>query len=404
MKRLLILFLSIAFFSALYPQVIRKGSSDSLSISWPAVTTNIKGNPTTISYYNVKYEKEKEVFSDQSEDTTYVFTGLASGKYVFGVSAVDTAGRISLWRLSTDPMPGYESWVYQNTLSEFVITIKEKKWWFFDFKAYNHLGKTVDYIELTLADSNLIDWLSNVVTVPDIGKENNDGVYADHLKIMHSLAPGDSLITEGDLDGASTGFWKVDIGMGSQKLTGFFQKSDSVWKAVIPYQENPVISLADTTPVNLLLFKGTGEISEDSIVFKGAGYVNAQFEAPVEWRYDMAITAVAPDTADLYISSDNPIGHHRITGGIYKTSFIKSGVFDLRMEAQSPLRIDGIIIYKFIPIPGDINLDGRVDGIDLMLLANKFGQSTHSREDINGNGIVDGTDLAILGQNFGRSK
>jgi len=56
--------------------------------------------------------------------------------------------------------------------------------------------------------------------------------------------------------------------------------------------------------------------------------------------------------------------------------------------------------------PGDVNYSGRVDGVDLVLLANAFGaKKGESRyllaADINGNGVVDGTDLALLASHFG---
>ena len=59
-------------------------------------------------------------------------------------------------------------------------------------------------------------------------------------------------------------------------------------------------------------------------------------------------------------------------------------------------------------IDGDINLDGRVDGGDLIRLALAFGKRRPQRgydprSDLNNDAVVDGMDLAILASNFGRS-
>jgi lysophospholipase L1-like esterase len=59
-------------------------------------------------------------------------------------------------------------------------------------------------------------------------------------------------------------------------------------------------------------------------------------------------------------------------------------------------------------VEGDLNEDGRVDGLDLIALARSFGSSNGESRyqryvDINRDNRVDGEDLAILAQNFGRS-
>lgn len=56
--------------------------------------------------------------------------------------------------------------------------------------------------------------------------------------------------------------------------------------------------------------------------------------------------------------------------------------------------------------PGDVDLSGRVDGRDMVLLALAFGATTGSARyndpaDFNDDGKIDGEDLAILGDNFG---
>lgn len=59
-------------------------------------------------------------------------------------------------------------------------------------------------------------------------------------------------------------------------------------------------------------------------------------------------------------------------------------------------------------LPGDLNLDGTVDGADLVMLALAFGTERGDPRfldaaDLNTDGMVDGKDLAILAGNFGSS-
>jgi lysophospholipase L1-like esterase len=59
-------------------------------------------------------------------------------------------------------------------------------------------------------------------------------------------------------------------------------------------------------------------------------------------------------------------------------------------------------------LPGDLNLDNRVDGSDLVIFALHFGAvrggaTYDARADLNADGRIDGLDLAILASNFGKS-
>jgi acyl-CoA thioesterase-1 len=59
-------------------------------------------------------------------------------------------------------------------------------------------------------------------------------------------------------------------------------------------------------------------------------------------------------------------------------------------------------------VPGDINMDGRVDGADLLLLALSFGARRgdpryNAAADLNNDSVVDGLDLSILAANFGKA-
>jgi acyl-CoA thioesterase-1 len=78
--------------------------------------------------------------------------------------------------------------------------------------------------------------------------------------------------------------------------------------------------------------------------------------------------------------------------------------------AQPPNAFVGTLVTFTVAgtifLPGDINHDGVVDGLDLILFAPCFGAHRFNSNfrlycDFNGDGIVDGADLAILAFNFG---
>jgi len=85
---------------------------------------------------------------------------------------------------------------------------------------------------------------------------------------------------------------------------------------------------------------------------------------------------------------------------------------DVRDAATPPnRRTSGVSVFTAVDtqfLTGDINLSGRVDGADLVLLSYSFGSQAgqsryRSSADLTKDGVVDGDDLAQLAANFGRS-
>jgi lysophospholipase L1-like esterase len=82
---------------------------------------------------------------------------------------------------------------------------------------------------------------------------------------------------------------------------------------------------------------------------------------------------------------------------------------DLATPANSVDReIARFTIAGFVGLPGDVNLDRRVDGADLVSFGLHFGAARGNvrydvNSDFNSDGSIDGLDLAILASNFGRT-
>lgn len=74
--------------------------------------------------------------------------------------------------------------------------------------------------------------------------------------------------------------------------------------------------------------------------------------------------------------------------------------------ADSPVTLKHFA-YTDGTIAGDVNLDGMVDGYDLILMAVTFGKGVNDTQsnpfaDLDNNGTIDGDDLMTLGTNFGK--
>jgi hypothetical protein len=67
--------------------------------------------------------------------------------------------------------------------------------------------------------------------------------------------------------------------------------------------------------------------------------------------------------------------------------------------------VNGTYIYK--PVPGDLNMDGLVDIVDLVLAAQNFGTSPggppYHFADLNCDGVIDILDIILVARNFGRT-
>jgi acyl-CoA thioesterase I len=118
---------------------------------------------------------------------------------------------------------------------------------------------------------------------------------------------------------------------------------------------------------------------------------------------DQAVTATATPSGRKLTLSFQPTTPLR--------GVVSVGVHS-RDLASPPHTLDRILtrltIAGTIFLDGDIDQNGRVDGIDLVDLALHFGTRRGdprylSRADLNGDGLIDGTDLAMLAANFGRS-
>ncbi len=128
---------------------------------------------------------------------------------------------------------------------------------------------------------------------------------------------------------------------------------------------------------------------------------------------DLSNTELTINGASVGLSGD---GSQKRLQFRYHPAAPLSGVVRVGLRSSdlaSPANSGDTVVSEFSVagtdiLQGDIDLSGRVDGLDLIELARHFGATRgdlrySSEADINSNGIIDGGDLSILAANFGQS-
>lgn len=130
----------------------------------------------------------------------------------------------------------------------------------------------------------------------------------------------------------------------------------------------------------------------------------------------------------IVFRAKNPWGRvppYRLVDGRYLPEnctckiWLKGGWIDVycpeyrRMELYSceGVEVKNYCTYAFTPVPGDLNLDGRVDVVDLSAIAQWINYDSEDPEwsicyqfDLNGDNRVDLFDVVIVASNFGRAR
>ncbi len=128
---------------------------------------------------------------------------------------------------------------------------------------------------------------------------------------------------------------------------------------------------------------------------------------------DMNLTLFRIDSAGTLISLEGDAGAAYFSGGnvasrstvdnvehLYVTGLAAGDyVIEAKRTGIATTAAPFAVAWIMAPMSGDLNQDGRVDGLDLAAVLSGWGGSTVG--DVNGDGVVDGIDLAALLSNWG---
>jgi len=195
------------------------------------------------------------------------------------------------------------------------------------------------------------------------------------------------------------------------------------------------------TTINLDMIKGPGPTTDSVDADTGAidgsgndGHSAVKFEgAPLVIVFDDAIIGSFPIAAGLAWTDCGPgianvtmeaydgdgaliasktyysLGDNLDNGATEEDRFLgiahAGGISELRLTSNRLIEFDHVqFVAATIPpdeVVGDLNGDGVVDGADLGILLNNWGECAGCEADLNGDGVVDGADLGILLNNWG---
>lgn len=161
-------------------------------------------------------------------------------------------------------------------------------------------------------------------------------------------------------------------------------------------RDYPLLHLA---PGNIGNFQATADGENNQI---DLNWINPQDEdyAGVIIRYQTTNYPVSPlDGTLLYDGGATAAIHSGVTAGT--TYYYAAFSYDQKGDYSSAATIQATAAG--VPLTGDVNGDGVVNILDLILLAINFGSTTTPEYDINDDGIINILDLIIVAINFGRS-
>jgi acyl-CoA thioesterase-1 len=155
------------------------------------------------------------------------------------------------------------------------------------------------------------------------------------------------------------------------------------------------------------------------VVSPPQGQENVPADSAIE--VDLFDFGAGIDVASTQLLINDQVVDTTPTGDQHKLVFLYqppaplAGVVNLGVQTQDlaspPNTFTGtlsqFIIVGTVFLTGDLNHDGIVDGLDLLLFAPCFGAHRYNTNfqvacDFNGDGVVDGVDLAMLANNFGK--
>ncbi len=118
-------------------------------------------------------------------------------------------------------------------------------------------------------------------------------------------------------------------------------------------------------------------------------------------QVDLMLQVINPSGSIIATSNATGFGQFE---EITNLNLISTGKHTIRVSgAGAPIGTQLYVLTVNVDlglIPGDINGDRAVNGIDLLTLLNAWGSAGMGGEDLNGDGVVDGSDLLILLNNW----
>jgi hypothetical protein len=241
--------------------------------------------------------------------------------------------------------------------------------------------------------TNLTNGQRYYFRVAAVDQNGVEGAFSNEESVVvNIIKPGQNMVSNGDFSAAKNSWtwlvtspaaasWSITNGYSSFAFTnsGTSVASVQLKQAGIP------------------LIKGKKYVFEfDAWTSSGTRYIDAKVaqDASPNTNYSGIVSSS--------ISADPAKKHFRYVFTMLAASdFNCRAVFNLGTSTRGVF-LDNVLLFN--PAPGDMNMDGKVDLLDLKLMTGEWRkQQTNLSSDLNGDGKVDFKDFGIVGDNWSGS-
>lgn len=235
--------------------------------------------------------------------------------------------------------------------------------------------------------SNLTNGSTYYFRVTAVNRQGVEGPFSNEASAtVNIIKPGQNMVANGDFSqGTASWVWTLSGG------------ATATW-AIESGVSHVYITNATTTLANIQL-KQTGKaiISGKKYVFEFDAWSTAPRYIEAKVAQDASPNLNYSGTISTYLTPVH--SHFRYVFTSYSASDFNASIFFNLGSSAAGVYIDNVSLFN--PSVGDLNLDGKVDLLDLQLLShNWLKQGSGLGGDLDSNNKVDFNDLGIMGDNW----
>jgi hypothetical protein len=238
--------------------------------------------------------------------------------------------------------------------------------------------------------TSLTNGLLYYFRVTAVNKNGVEGDYSNEESVtVNIIKPGQNMVANGNFS-SGTNSWTGTV----------TSPSTATWTTTSGYSRFNITYASGSIPSIQLKQTGIPLILGNKYVFEFDAWISSGAQRAIEVKLQNS-SASLNYSGTMTPTLSPTTTHFRSVFTMQAASDFSAQVV-FNMGVGTSLRsvyLDNISLFN--PPPGDFNMDGRVDLLDLAVMTGEWlKQQTNSVSDLDGNGRVDFKDLGILGENW----
>jgi hypothetical protein len=228
--------------------------------------------------------------------------------------------------------------------------------------------------------------------------------YIDSENLTLAIGENDTALFNWDTSGLTPGYYTV-------KATATIDEDDDLFDNYDQKVVTLTVHDVNVTSIEAPQHAPNGTMVSITVTVKNEGFFIE--EANLTLKYDG--TLIGNETVSLVTGQSLNVTFTWNTTGVSYGNYTLTAAADVLVSAQNPTGVDddpadntlvdGTVL---VTIPGDVNGDKTVNGLDLDALVEAYGSTSTSPNwnpdaDINGDGVVDIFDIGICSSHWGQS-